>query len=415
MSPVGEPTHDAVQSPPDVDQTSADLATIMRLVGDRLDTLSASVTEAILRDVDFYATANTVDRDEITATVRKNFDFVLSGLAGDADFDTTPARETGANRADLGVPLAAIMHAYRIGFQMVWREFMSVAEENPSLCRRALLSATERMWLGQDLFINAMADAHREQTTSRVLDDAAERAALTQHLLEGRITSDANLWEIATILRLPTHGPYIAVAASTPSIGKQPLPAIETKLRGLDLYSAWRLLPDQEIGIVHTPSKAARRAALALLGRTAVDRVGVSAPFTELSDTVKALRYARIALQSGGPGINEFDDSVLGIAAVSTPEITSDLASRVLHNLFDLPTEDRDPLIETFRAWSEVGGNVNATAEQLYVHRNTVRHRLRRIEELTGRSTTAPRELAELCLAFEVAAHFPIGLDNTPD
>ncbi|MFW0796935.1 helix-turn-helix domain-containing protein [Gordonia sp. CPCC 205515] len=398
----------STNGPDDAAIVTRDVETIAGLVAGRLDTLSAAVTDTIIRDIDFYATADVVDRAEIATTVHKNFDFVISGLSGIAEFDTSAARETGANRAQLGVPLSAIMHAYRIGFQMVWREFMSVAEENPYLCRRALLFATERMWLGQDLFINAMADAHREQTTSRVLDDAAERSALTQHLLEGRITSEASLWEIATILRLPTHGPYIAVAADTPEIGKPPLPGIETKLRGIDLYSAWRLLPDQQIGIIHTPTKKARRAALALLERTAVDGVGISAPFTELADTVKALRYARIALQSGGPGINEFDDTVLGIAAVTTPEVTADLASRVLHELFELSPEDREPLIETFRVWSEAGGNVNATAERLYVHRNTVRHRLRRIEDLTGRSTTAPREVAELCLAFEVAAHFPI-------
>ncbi|MGV9711959.1 PucR family transcriptional regulator [Gordonia sp. NPDC003424] len=396
---------------PDVGSADPDLASelawIAGLLAKRLDSLSTNVADTIIGDIDFYATSDAVSRAEIVETVHKNFDFVISGLVGD-DFDTSAARATGANRAALGVPLAAIMHAYRIGFQMVWRELVSVVEEHPEITRSALLFATERMWLGQDLFINDMADAHREQTTMQILDDAAERAALTQHLLEGRITSDASLWEIATMLRLPTYGPYIAVAADALVIGKQPLPGIEAKLRGIDLYSAWRLLPDQQIGIVHTPSKQARRSALALMGRTAVDRVGVSAPFTELADTVKALRYARIALQSGGPGVNEFDDSVLGIAAVSSPEVTSDLAARVLHRLFDLPAEDREPLIETFRAWADADGSVTATAERLYVHRNTVRHRLRRIEELTGRSTTAPRELAELCLAFEVAAHYPL-------
>jgi DNA-binding PucR family transcriptional regulator len=31
-----------------------------------------------------------------------------------------------------------------------------------------------------------------------------------------------------------------------------------------------------------------------------------------------------------------------------------------------------------------------------------VRHRLRRIEELTSRSLSRPKDIAELCLAFEV-------------
>ena len=38
----------------------------------------------------------------------------------------------------------------------------------------------------------------------------------------------------------------------------------------------------------------------------------------------------------------------------------------------------------------------------LFCHPNTVRYRLHRIEERTGRSLTRPRDIAELCLVFEV-------------
>jgi sugar diacid utilization regulator len=38
----------------------------------------------------------------------------------------------------------------------------------------------------------------------------------------------------------------------------------------------------------------------------------------------------------------------------------------------------------------------------LFCHPNTVRHRLRRIEKHTGRSLSRPRDVAELCLMFEV-------------
>jgi DNA-binding PucR family transcriptional regulator len=41
----------------------------------------------------------------------------------------------------------------------------------------------------------------------------------------------------------------------------------------------------------------------------------------------------------------------------------------------------------------------------LFCHPNTVRYRLHRIVERTGRSLSRPRDLAELCLAFEVHRH----------
>ncbi|MDT5240775.1 MAG: hypothetical protein QOD97_2973 [Mycobacterium sp.] len=68
----------------------------------------------------------------------------------------------------------------------------------------------------------------------------------------------------------------------------------------------------------------------------------------------------------------------------------------------DLPDDDHKILFETFRVWQDNDSSVRATAQQLAVHPNTVRHRLRRIEYHTGRSLSRPRDVAELCLAFEV-------------
>jgi hypothetical protein len=68
----------------------------------------------------------------------------------------------------------------------------------------------------------------------------------------------------------------------------------------------------------------------------------------------------------------------------------------------DLPDEDREMLFETFRVWQDNDASVRGAAEVLICHPNTVRHRLRRIEKHTGRSLSRPRDLAELCLAFEV-------------
>ena len=68
----------------------------------------------------------------------------------------------------------------------------------------------------------------------------------------------------------------------------------------------------------------------------------------------------------------------------------------------NLPYEDRKLLFETFRVWQDNDASVCAAAAVLNCHPNTVRHRLRRIEKHTGRSLQRPRDVAELCLAFEV-------------
>ena len=46
---------------------------------------------------------------------------------------------------------------------------------------------------------------------------------------------------------------------------------------------------------------------------------------------------------------------------------------------------------------------MTVTAEQLYCHRNTVRNRLQRVEELSGQSLSDPRGIAGLSIAAEGA------------
>ena len=60
---------------------------------------------------------------------------------------------------------------------------------------------------------------------------------------------------------------------------------------------------------------------------------------------------------------------------------------------------DADPVSETRL---DSGGSANQAASTLFCHPNTVRHRLRRLEQRTGRSLAHPRETAELSLAFEI-------------
>jgi DNA-binding PucR family transcriptional regulator len=144
---------------------------------------------------------------------------------------------------------------------------------------------------------------------------------------------------------------------------------------------------------------------VALMSRTTTARVGVSAAFGDLRDTPQALHVARVMLR--GPtdstsSVAVFDGSILATAAVSAPEAMVKSVRAALNPFTDLPDEEREMLFETFRVWQDNDASVGGAAEVLTCHPNTVRHRLRRIEKCTGRSLSRPRDVAELCLAFEV-------------
>jgi sugar diacid utilization regulator len=256
-----------------------------------------------------------------------------------------------------------------------------------------------------ELIATALVAGYRDEQKRQLLTEASRRSNLIDSLLEGRAFDEWSLRDVAGDLRLPINGPFVVIAAQVPSAGGEPLPEIESKLRSLDIFSAWRLLPDLQVGIMHVTSDRKLGMVVALLSRTTTARVGVSAAFEDLRDTRRALHVARVMLR--GPtdstsSVAVFDGSILATAAVSAPEAMIKTVSAALDGFGDLPDEDREILFDTFRVWQDNDASVRGAAEVLICHPNTVRHRLRRIEKHSGRSLSRPRDVAELCLAFEV-------------
>ncbi|ETW25227.1 PucR family transcriptional regulator [Mycobacterium gastri] len=71
-----------------------------------------------------------------------------------------------------------------------------------------------------------------------------------------------------------------------------------------------------------------------------------------------------------------------------------------LHTDVMRPLADAGPtLIETLDAYLDCGGAIEACARKLFVHPNTIRYRLKRITDFTGRDPTQPRDAYVLRVA----------------
>ncbi len=376
----------------------------------RADELAAAMADVIRRDVEFYSSnPRLVDTAELRHSCLANMTYVFDALAGLTDADVSVAVDTGVKRARAGVPLAMVMAAYRVGFRYMWEATLAHARQL-EIPTEAILDATSQIMIAQDAFTQAMAGAYRDELTHQILNREEERSALVEAILFGRITDTQNLWDAADILRLPASGPYVVVAAEVPGFGRTGLSDIANKLDTRDIRSAWRLLPDLQVGIVYLRRPSVYDELLEVLRGAASSRVGVSPSFDELTDTGEGLRYARLAIAGRAPDdelVQMFDDSPLAMAAVSAPDVMQRIGRGLLGSLDELPPEERTILVETFEAWLDAGGSANETAAAIFVHPNTVRHRLHRIEERTGKSLSRPRDIAELCLAFEVDRRLP--------
>jgi PucR C-terminal helix-turn-helix domain/GGDEF-like domain len=388
-----------------VQQQVADVVDVADALYKRTDEVALLLARAITREVKLYQSTAPVPFQIVVSACTAHIHAIFSAIAADSEFDPTAATEVGVERARDGVPLASVMEAYRVAFHRVWEVVVEEADIRVHGRGEALRALTEKLLTASDVFTSAMAAAYREEQTRRLLREESERSALVDALLHGRLLEQWSLWEVADYLRLPNGGPYVVVAAETPAVGAEPLPGIESKLRSLDVFSAWRLLPDLQVGIVHVNSDKHREDVLALLSRISEQRVGVSARFDDLRDTAQALRDARVAIRGRpDPGVlvSAFDGSILATAAVSAPEVMTKLVAPTLDSFAEMADDERDVLFETFRVWVENDGSLRSTGELLFCHPNTVRYRLHRIEQRTGRSLSRPRDLAEICLALEV-------------
>lgn len=364
--------------------------------------LTTAMTDAVFATVPEYRTLAT--RESVFDFCQELVRDIFGPLAGgERQARTAGARRIGQVRAQAGIALSAVMDAFNTVKKVMWDELSDTATrlgaDGPASLRVAsdLIDAYDRV-------VRMAMAAYRDQMRVQIRSEEQRRAALVQALLEGTLDGPS-LWDAADLLRLPHQGPYVVIAAHVPDAGQHALPRIETGLGELGIDSAWRLTHDVEIGVVSLPRPDDQFDPLVAALAGGGGRVGVSPPYDDLRATAQALRLARIALRGvtdEGGQVAVFGTDPLACAAVSEPDIMARLARTVLVGLAELPAEDRELLLSTFGAWLDGGGSAQEAAKLLFVHPNTVRYRLRRFEELTGRNLADPRHASELSLAYEI-------------
>jgi DNA-binding PucR family transcriptional regulator len=76
----------------------------------------------------------------------------------------------------------------------------------------------------------------------------------------------------------------------------------------------------------------------------------------------------------------------------------------LLQNLYHPIADGSTELLNTLRTYLECGRSLEATSKVLFVHANTVRYRLRRIQEILGEDATDPRTAFVLQIALALGA-----------
>lgn len=373
---------------------------------DRFDEVVDRIAERVRAALPLYRDETYVSAAALRTAAVENVRYLLRTDDLPDGADLAAAHRTGELRGRAGAPLPELLTGFRIGFSEFWEVLADAAIATGRVDARELAALATHVFRKADEYSAALTTSYRDAAAHTLRRHEQERSALVEALTTGAVGS---VWEIASGLDLPSTGAFVTVAAEVASVGVVALPEITSKLRAVNVSSAWRLLPDVEVGVVSLPGPDPS-AAVRVVAGAAPGRVGVSPVYPALDETPRALYLARIALQSapvGRPSVRHFDDTPLATLVAAAPEAATQIARRVLGEILALRRDEQDLLLDTLETWLAVGGSATAAGKRLFVHPNTVRHRLRRVAEHTGRDLEHPTALAELSTALHALRLLP--------
>jgi hypothetical protein len=321
--------------------------------------------------------------------------------AEDVDAAAIAAALAGPRRAEVEFGDGRVASLFRVG---------ALAENDAALvCLRALvdLSASEREAL--------------DQTARFLTVELARRAAL--HAIESRFAGELleMLYDVARrghelpgrlrSFGIDAGGP-LAVLSLAFADGEPTAPGLADVVSGV-LWGAPGVVTqgsDDAVAIIGWTGDDLAHEIVDAVGREwpgrrpvlGIGRVATGA--VELRRSLLEAREARRVAQRRrrGPAVTTFDHvgSHRMLLALHDEHTLEDFATAVLGPLREHDREHRTALEPTLRTFLDLGGRYADSAAALHVHVNTLRKRLERIEELTGRDVSATDDRVDFYLAL---------------
>lgn len=372
---------------------------------EEVDGLADRCTVATVAREPIYSELDLVQ--ELRSTSRVNLEVAVQVIAAQVPEGVDPAessRQTGRLRARQGVPLEAVLRAYRIGGRLIWESLLELSRGRfGGAYDEPLLDAAGYVWRTNDGSSAVVVDAYRREELRLHSHDLSRRQTMLDGLIDGRGGDPAFLRDAATVLGLPVTGPLLCVVAFASPTGDEALHAPQEVLATHGLVSVFHQRPHDEVGLIALGVRPEQVALEAL--RTCVEgRVGVSPVLDGLAAVDTGYRMAHTAARTmTAGGLAVLDERLPEALLVDSPELVARLVHTALGGLLELPESDRDILLETLGELLASGGSPTHAAAALFCHRNTVIYRMRRIEAATGRAIADPRDRLLLTLGLMAA------------
>jgi hypothetical protein len=334
------------------------------------------------------------ERTALMPVVLRNTISLLESIR-DPEHDTAADlafyRESGEERARMGITSDEMLHAWRIGMK-VTREQAYVTAAELGIGHDVVLQFVEALLRSGDVGMLESASAHRQTELELARHEEHHRANLVRGILFGTLAPAAIRVQAATY-GLDTGGTYCAIRARpTPQTSVR---ALEYQLGVADGAGPRRglaaLLDGDLAGFVLFPMRGTVGVPLGFGPPASLD--GLENSFRLAA---RALEVATAAQVTGPVAIDQ-----LGLLPAVIAD--RDVGDEILRRIIDPVLAHGKPavtLLETVGRYLENDLRLELTAEQMFLHVNTVRYRLRRFEELTGTNLRHVDDLVQVWWAF---------------
>ncbi|MBP1782054.1 hypothetical protein J3R08_001904 [Micromonospora sp. HB375] len=369
-------------------------------VVDRLQEVS---TRQIFEMEPVYAASGVVI-GEVSRATRSTLTLSLARLAGvpAPEFAATAPVDIGRLRADQEIPLAAVQHAFRLDFGVLWPAIVQRARDENLSDGEALVDGCMQVWSIVESIAEEVANAYRERQRENIDGRADAREMAFVELLEHGAGAISVQMRCGRALGLPQAGTFIVLTGSLPEDEGLALRRLVSRLaqRRVGGFVGGSL--DAISGVLD--ASALRPGEIReLLSGLDRGRFGVAEVRGDLGELRRGLHLARVVAESWpteSAGIRYLSDRWLSVLMQSDPVVSDAFVAEVLGPIIELPADVRRQLLDTLSAYVRFDGSIGEIATRKFLHRNTVRKRLDRIETVIGRSLASPADLAHVVTAL---------------
>ncbi|MQB00014.1 MAG: hypothetical protein GEU78_06925 [Actinobacteria bacterium] len=385
---------------------------IDRFIG-RLDEVVERCTTAIWEAVPAYARVGDDLMQDVRDAVRENVAILSRVLSQGRDVgrdDLEAFERTGARRAESGIPLEDVLHAYRTVSRVCWDILAEECRKQPGDVVEPTIALAEAVMRYTDQLSTTVADAYARAQRAIVREQEGARREFLADLLHKTDASPEDILRRAHTFGYDLSLEYVAMVGGAPeserkeaavsaafssiaaSVAREPI----VLQRGEHTIALFPL--DPNVDIVTLPDKL-----IAELGGEW--RFGVGSPQLGLEGIRRSYLEGREALEVGtalnfAGGVYRFSDILMYHFLRIEPAMVDQFVGQTLGPLIEYDERRKGELIKTLEAYFDADGSVKLAGEALFAHPHTVSYRLKQIERLTAWSLRDPEDKLRLQLAL---------------